>query len=107
MLFKGAAATLMRRQDMYVVYLSARLPASQYTAIATQLKGYFLNAYAGEWNVQFFYMGLAFCLLLLIWPLQNDAKFLKNDWNPGTWVLDSSESTQQELPMNTNMTGFR
>ena len=23
----------------------------------------------------------------LIWQLQNDAKNLKNDWNPGTWVL--------------------
>ena len=23
----------------------------------------------------------------LIWPIQNDAKKLKNDWNPGKWVL--------------------
>ena len=23
----------------------------------------------------------------LIWPTQNDAKNLKNDWNPGSWVL--------------------
>ena len=28
----------------------------------------------------------------LIWPIQNDVKDLKNDWNPDT---DTSESTQE------------
>ena len=27
------------------------------------------------------------CCRWLIWPIQIDAKKLKNDWNPGTWVL--------------------
>ena len=27
------------------------------------------------------------CCWRLIWPIQNDAKNLKNNWNPGTWVL--------------------
>ena len=26
-------------------------------------------------------------MYLLIWAIRNDAKNLKNDWNPGTWVL--------------------
>ena len=26
-------------------------------------------------------------LMLLIWPIQSDAKILKNDRNPGIWVL--------------------
>ena len=30
---------------------------------------------------------LTLVLLWLIWPIQNDAKKQKNDWNLGTWVL--------------------
>ena len=36
----------------------------------------------------------------LIWPIQNDAKKLKNDWNLGTWVLiwEYLASTIQWIP---------
>ena len=27
------------------------------------------------------------CWWWLTWPIQNDSKKLKNDWNPGTWAL--------------------
>ena len=27
------------------------------------------------------------CCWWLIWPIQNEAKKLKNNWNPGIWVL--------------------
>ena len=37
------------------------------------------------------------CWWWLIWPIQNDANNLKNDWNPGTWVV-IWECSQQELP---------
>ena len=30
---------------------------------------------------------LPLCWWWLIWSKQNDAKYLKNSWNPGTWVL--------------------
>ena len=39
---------------------------------------------------------LPLCCWWLIWPIQNDAKKLRNDWNPGKWVY-SSERTQWEL----------
>ena len=45
------------------------------------------------------------CCLCLIWPIQNDEKNLKNDWNPSTWVLIWVLS--KHYPMNTNMTGFK
>ena len=41
--------------------------------------------------------------------IQNDAKNLRNHWNPGTWV-HISENTQQELSNDnelSNMAGFR
>ena len=46
------------------------------------------------------------CYWSLILLIQNDAKYLKNDWNPGTWVLICKYSVRAYL-MNTNMTGFR
>ena len=98
MLFKGAAATLMRRQDMYVVYLSARLPASQYTAIATQLKGYFLNAYAGEWNVQFLLHGTGLLFIVANLALTKWCKIPGKQlkpWHMGTHLRVLSKSFQR------------
>ena len=36
-----------------------------------------------------------------MWPIEHEAKNLKNDCNPVIWVLGES------YPMNTNMTGFK
>ena len=41
----------------------------------------------------------------LIWPIQNYAKNLKNDWNPDTWVLIRVLS--ESFLMSTKMAGFR
>ena len=45
------------------------------------------------------------CCCWLIRPIQNGAKNLKNDWNPGIWVLIWVLS--ESYPMNTNTTGLR
>ena len=37
---------------------------------------------------------LPLCCWWLIWPIQNHAKNLKNDWNPGKWVLIWKYSTR-------------
>ena len=42
----------------------------------------------------------------LIWPIQNEAKKLENDRNPGIWVL-IMKVLNESYPINTNMTGFR
>ena len=47
------------------------------------------------------------CCWWLIWSKQNDAKNLKNDWNPSTWVLTWKYSARARYPMNTSMTWFR
>ena len=44
------------------------------------------------------------CCWWLIWPIQNDAKNLKNDRNPGTCT--HMRALSESYPMNTNMTGF-
>ena len=41
------------------------------------------------------------CCLRLIWPIQNDAQNLENDWNPGIWILlwESSVRASQWIPI--------
>ena len=48
------------------------------------------------------------CCCWLIRPLQNDAKDLKNDWNPGTWVLiwEYSARAIQWIPTRQGLDGF-
>ena len=41
----------------------------------------------------------------LILPIQNDAKNLQNDRNPGTWVY-FLRALSESYPMNANMAGF-
>ena len=41
------------------------------------------------------------CCWWLIWSIQNDAKNLKNDWNPDKWVLI------WEYSIDTKVTGFK
>ena len=53
-------------------------------------------------------MGSASCCWWLIWSIQNDAKNLKNDWNPGIWVLIWEHSTRaiQWIPTWQGLDGF-
>ena len=41
---------------------------------------YFLQTHARDWLL---WMSYTLCYWWLIWPIQNDAKKLKNDWYPG------------------------
>ena len=45
----------------------------------------------------------------LIWPIQNDAKIRKNDWNHGKWVFISGYSARaiQWIPTQQGLDGFQ
>ena len=49
------------------------------------------------------------CCWWLIWPIQNQAKILKNDWNLGTWVLiwEYSMRAIQWIPTWLGLDGFQ
>ena len=49
------------------------------------------------------------CCWWLIWPIQNDAKNLKNYWNPGKWVLiwEYSVRAIQWVPTWQGLNGFQ
>ena len=44
-----------------------------------------------------------------IWPIQNDAKILEDNWNPGTWVLiwEYSLRAIQWIPTRQGLDGFQ
>ena len=54
-------------------------------------------------------LNLILCCWWLIWPIQNDAKILKNDWNLGTWVLiwEYSARAIQWIPTWQVLDGFQ
>ena len=52
---------------------------------------------------------LPLCCWSLIWPIQNDTKKLKNDWNPGSWVFNWEYSVRafQWIPIWHGLDGFQ
>ena len=52
---------------------------------------------------------LLMMLLAMIWPIQNDAQNLKNDWNPGIWVLiwEYLARAIQRIPTRQGLDGFQ
>ena len=59
--------------------------------------------------MSFFNFFASLCYWWLVWPIQNNAKYLKTDWNPGIWILiwEYSVRAIQWIPMWQGSNGFQ
>ena len=102
---------LNKFQDEFLTWkvnfeLSGNIKTSGYDSYWSNLclKTLFLMALGKSWLIDW-----PLCWWWLIWPLQKDVKTLKNDWNPGKWVLiwEYSARAFQWIPRWQGLDGFQ
>ena len=94
-------AELLLEQDREVAAILNKLPHMVRDEICILGRGLQSQSFARAIN--------PFAAWWLIWPIQNDAKNLKTDWNPGIWVLiwESSARAILWIPTWQGLDGFQ